>query len=80
MRDLSRRHFIKTGISGAAATSLGMLSSKLQASSSKIDKVKLGNTGVELSRLALGTGTHGWKFRSDQTKLGTKGFVELPQI
>jgi 1-deoxyxylulose-5-phosphate synthase len=79
MRDLSRRSFIKTGVAGATAASLGLFSSNLQASSSTIDKVKLGNTGVELSRLALGTGTHGWKFVSDQTKLGTNGFVELAE-
>lgn len=42
------------------------------------DRVKLGNTGIELSRLAMGTGTHGVNRNSNQTrKLGVKGLGEL---
>jgi aryl-alcohol dehydrogenase-like predicted oxidoreductase len=42
-----------------------------------IDKVRLGNTGLEASRLSIGTGTHGVFGRSSQTrKLGT----ELPDL
>jgi aryl-alcohol dehydrogenase-like predicted oxidoreductase len=33
-------------------------------------KVELGNTGLQVSVLALGTGTHGWSHRSDQTRRG----------
>jgi aryl-alcohol dehydrogenase-like predicted oxidoreductase len=42
------------------------------------DRVKLGDTGIELSRLAMGTGTHGVNRNSNQTrKLGVKGLGEL---
>ena len=34
------------------------------------DTVTLGNTGIQTSRLAMGTGTHGFGGRSDQTALG----------
>ncbi|HEY3390617.1 MAG TPA: aldo/keto reductase [Prolixibacteraceae bacterium] len=44
-----------------------------------VDTVALGNTGLNVSRIALGTGTKGWKLESDQTHLGTKKFVELSQ-
>jgi aryl-alcohol dehydrogenase-like predicted oxidoreductase len=39
--------------------------------------VNLGQTGLRVSRLAIGTGTNGWNGRSDQTALGRKGLVDL---
>ena len=39
--------------------------------------VNLGQTGLRVSRLAIGTGTSGWNGRSDQTALGRKGLVDL---
>jgi aryl-alcohol dehydrogenase-like predicted oxidoreductase len=36
-----------------------------------MQKVGLGNTGLQVSVLALGTGTNGWDHRSDQTRRGT---------
>jgi aryl-alcohol dehydrogenase-like predicted oxidoreductase len=33
-------------------------------------KVEFGNTGLHVSVLALGTGTHGWNYESDQTRRG----------
>jgi len=44
-----------------------------------VDTVALGKTGLNVSRIALGTGTKGWKLESDQTHLGMKKFVELSQ-
>ena len=42
------------------------------------DIVTLGNTGIEVSRLAMGTGTHGVNKHSSQTrKLGIKGVARL---
>jgi aryl-alcohol dehydrogenase-like predicted oxidoreductase len=44
------------------------------------DKVKLGKTGIEVSRMAIGTGTNGWGKSSNQTKeLGIKGLSDLLQ-
>jgi aryl-alcohol dehydrogenase-like predicted oxidoreductase len=37
--------------------------------------VTLGATGIQVSRLALGSGTHGVGGASDQTRLGMSGFV-----
>jgi aryl-alcohol dehydrogenase-like predicted oxidoreductase len=34
-------------------------------------QAELGNTGLHVSLLALGTGTNGWNHRSDQTRRGT---------
>ncbi len=44
-----------------------------------VDTVALGNTGLNVSRIAFGTGSKGWKLESDQTRLGMKKFVELSQ-
>ncbi len=42
------------------------------------DRIKLGPQGVELSRLAMGTGTNGGGGSSNQTKkLGVQGLADL---
>jgi aryl-alcohol dehydrogenase-like predicted oxidoreductase len=42
------------------------------------DRVILGNTGIEVSRMAMGTGTSGWNGSSNQTrKLGIRGLSDL---
>src|SRR5687767_5627492 len=38
------------------------------------DQVMLGDTGIRVSRLAMGSGTHGFGGSSDQTRLGLEGF------
>ncbi|MFO8000097.1 MAG: aldo/keto reductase [Marinilabilia sp.] len=77
---MRRREFIKS------ATATGMLavsSFSFSPSSEKkgkhiSDKVQLGNTGIEVSRLAIGTGTNGWDQESNQTReLGIKGLADL---
>jgi aryl-alcohol dehydrogenase-like predicted oxidoreductase len=42
-----------------------------------VETVDFGNTGLRVSRLAIGTGTHGWSHRSDQTALGLEGLANL---
>jgi 1-deoxyxylulose-5-phosphate synthase len=37
----------------------------------------LGNTGIKLSRLAMGSGTHGVRKQSMQSRLGVYGFADL---
>jgi aryl-alcohol dehydrogenase-like predicted oxidoreductase len=39
--------------------------------------VELGSTGLRVSRLSIGTGTHGFGGRSDQTALGIEGLAAL---
>jgi aryl-alcohol dehydrogenase-like predicted oxidoreductase len=78
---LKRRDFIKASILAAGAFALNPFPYHAYATESKkyaTDRVMLGNTGIELSRLAMGTGTHGVNRTSNQTrKLGVKGLGEL---
>jgi len=41
--------------------------------------IELGNTGLHVSRLSIGTGTHGWAHSSEQTALGLEGLALLLQ-
>jgi aryl-alcohol dehydrogenase-like predicted oxidoreductase len=45
-----------------------------------METVSLGRTGLRVSRLALGTGTHGWAHRSEQTSLGLDGLANLLRL
>jgi aryl-alcohol dehydrogenase-like predicted oxidoreductase len=42
-----------------------------------VDKVKLGNTGLNVSRIAMGTGTVGYNKGSNQTRKGMDMFVKM---
>jgi len=42
-----------------------------------MDYVDFGQTGLKVSRLSIGTGTHGWGGRSQQTALGLNGLANL---
>ena len=76
MKKFTRREFVAASSAGFAGL---MAFPGATSQSAVIDKVKLGKTGLSVSRVALGTGSYGWKHVSNQTKLGTKGFVELVQ-
>jgi aryl-alcohol dehydrogenase-like predicted oxidoreductase len=45
-----------------------------------MDCVDFGKTGLRVSRLAFGTGTHGWGGRSDQTDLGVDKLASMLQL
>ena len=81
MNKIDRRRFIKDGskgIAGAVALSSGLASmSFLPATGAEINSVKFGNTGLNIPRLAFGTGSGGWKKTSNQKKLGEQNFVKL---
>lgn len=74
-RPVSRRTAVK------AAISLSAFPYHLYAASTKkyaTDRIKLGPKKVELSRMAMGSGTNGVGGSSNQTrKLGLEGFAEL---
>ena len=79
---MKRRHFFKqAAVAGTAAGFMQSFPYHLLAAEKKRyahDVVPLGNTGLEVTRLAMGTGTHGVGGRSNQTrKLGIKGLAEL---
>lgn len=77
---MNRRHFIKSS-AAAGMLALSPFPYHLYAGTQRkyiSDVVKLGNTGISLSRLAIGTGTNGWGHRSNQTReLGIKGLSDL---
>jgi aryl-alcohol dehydrogenase-like predicted oxidoreductase len=78
---IKRRDFIKASALVAGAFAFNPFPYHAFAGEKKkfaTDRVMLGNTGIELSRLAMGTGTHGVNRSSDQTrKLGVQGLGEL---
>lgn len=81
MKNLNRRDFIQKSVIGmAGVTALVNTLPEITYAVDKtltIDKVPLGKTGLTVPRIALGTGTRGWKNVSDQTRLGTDKFVKL---
>ena len=76
---MKRRRFIQTGLAGTAL--LAAFPYELFAGTKKwypTDRVQLGNTGIEMSRMAMGTGTRGFGGSSNQTRmLGIKGVSDL---
>jgi len=42
-----------------------------------MQRVELGQSGLRVSRLSIGTGTQGWGGRSNQTALGLQGLADL---
>jgi aryl-alcohol dehydrogenase-like predicted oxidoreductase len=42
-----------------------------------VDKVQLGNSGLTVSRVALGTGSHGYNYSSNQTRAGMERFLAM---
>ncbi len=80
---LNRRDFLVKGAAGIAiASAIPSLFPQPALGATKfetVDTVSLGATGLKVPRIALGTGTRGWKRESDQTRIGMKKFVELSQ-
>ena len=80
MNNINRRQFIKaglTGLAGISVVSTGVINLKCAAGATRVDRVKLGNSGLTVSRLAMGTGTRGYNKGSNQTRLGMDEFVKL---
>jgi aryl-alcohol dehydrogenase-like predicted oxidoreductase len=76
---VNRRQFV--GAAGSAALLLGN-GTVAQSSESTGDvpappQVPLGNTGITLSRVGQGTGVHGGRRQSDQTRMGFEELVSL---
>lgn len=83
MNNINRRNFLQKsalGLAGAVAVSSSLINLIFNpVSNAFIDKVNLGETGMNVPRLALGTGSFGWKRTSSQKKLGEDKFVQLAQ-
>ena len=77
---ISRRKFILAGTVGLAGlTVAGKDMSELYSlpADAVVDRVKFGNSGLSVSRIAMGTGTGGTNKASNQTRLGMEQFVKL---
>lgn len=76
---MKRRQFIQYSVTGSAL--LTAFPYHLLAGEKKLypyDRVLLGDTGIEMSRMAMGTGTRGFGGSSNQTRLlGIKGVSDL---
>lgn len=76
---MKRRSFIQTSLAGAGL--LAAFPYESFAGTKKLypsDRVPLGDTGIEMSRMAMGTGTRGFGGSSNQTRqLGIKGLSDL---
>lgn len=70
---VSRRNFVKGGLAAGALASVGPFSLEAQGAKAT-DWVTLGKSGVKVTRLAFGTGTHNGKVQRD---LGQEGFNRL---
>ena len=69
MKCMHRREFIRNSLLAGGLAALGPFPHHLYASEKKKfanDIVELGNTGIKVSRLAMGTGTHGVNKSSNQ--------------
>jgi len=87
MPGIHRREFLHRAASVAAATWLAPKSlserlaflPSLDRKFSAADTVTIGRTGIQTSRLAMGTGTAGSGHHSNQTALGVEGLSRLLQ-
>ena len=71
----TRRQFVSALLAGGTAACSSGESGPIKKSAT--DRVTLGSTGIQLSRLAMGSGTHGTAGASDQTRLGLSSFSTL---
>lgn len=69
MAHITRRTFLKSA-AGASALLAGCGAGETKPLLPTANRVSLGRSGLVVPRVAMGTGTHGWKRVSDQTKLG----------
>src|SRR6516165_6514909 len=80
---LNRRDFLQATVAtttlAAASTGVSAATHLARASlpKSPTDKVSLGKTGIEVSLVGMGTGSHGSGQASNQTRLGVKEFTRV---
>lgn len=82
MSQLSRRDFVGASLAGAGALLAGGLTGAAAAAAptwptSPTALVPLGQSGVKVSFVGLGTGVHGWNRSSNATRGGQEKFTRL---
>ncbi len=75
MKRITRRSFVEKSILGVAALASGAVTKA--SPTTAVDRVPLGNTGIEASRIAMGTGFRGGSRSSNQVRLGRESFIKL---
>jgi aryl-alcohol dehydrogenase-like predicted oxidoreductase len=81
-QNINRRRFIKIGLIGGLAGISAINSDFLNATTLlsqdlQVDRVRLGNTNMMVSRIAMGTGTKGYNKSSNQTRAGMDSFIKI---
>ncbi|MDR2469937.1 MAG: aldo/keto reductase [Tannerella sp.] len=78
---MNRREFIRAGAAGLVGLSVagaGVVNAGCTMPADVVaDRIKLGNSGLKVSRIAMGTGSVGGNKSSNQTRLGMEKFVKL---
>jgi predicted aldo/keto reductase-like oxidoreductase len=74
MSNFNRRDFLKSALAAGVLAGTGGAVVAKAATRSATDWVPLGNSGVKVTRLAFGTGTHGGRI---QRELGQEQFTKL---
>jgi 1-deoxyxylulose-5-phosphate synthase len=81
MKKIDRRSFIQSsaaGLAGLTLMSAGIpFDEPVSAETTMIDKVRLGNTGLMVPRVAFGTGTNGGNQSSNFTRMGKEAFIKI---
>src|SRR5512134_3177801 len=73
MNHLTRRDFLRTSLAGTALAGVGGVTAWGQRRS-HVDLMPLGNSGIKVTRLAMGSGTNNGAV---QRNLGQEGFTRL---
>jgi aryl-alcohol dehydrogenase-like predicted oxidoreductase len=74
---MKRRDFLLHSAKGIAATWLASKAVALPQKFAATDTVSIGKTGIQTSRLAMGTGTVGYGKHSHQSDMGVKALSDL---
>jgi aryl-alcohol dehydrogenase-like predicted oxidoreductase len=76
---ITRRTFLEGAVTGSALLAGCSIASGKAATKNPraADRVPLGRTGLLVPRVAMGSGTNGWKRESDQTRLGRDAYARL---
>lgn len=82
MKKLGRRRLLEYTVAAAGGAMVGLpggspLAAPPVTRKAASDVVTLGNTGIKLARMAMGSGTNGTNHTSVQARLGIKGFADL---
>lgn len=78
MQKLTRREFVNTSVLGAGALAYTAAYADEPAKTiSPTEERELGKTGIQVTRLAMGTGMRGYQRSSAQTRQGQTKFTEL---